>query len=224
MNKRIAKLLSDFGFFVFGKFYGSLGEPSPIYITSKKMYSHPDKMKIVSEEIAKFMKGKDIDLVAGTMVSGTPLAMAVSLASQKPFIYLRQKKKKNGSIQTNLEGLYRRGERVLVVDDGIGTGGTKARFIKKLHRKGLVVNHVLVLYDAEVGYLPFYKENNISIHSFVKHNDLVDYMIKNGYVSIKLGEYMYNIWKNLKEWHKDQKKWDEFVALAKSEGFNGSSK
>ena len=224
MNTRIAKLLSDFGFFVFGKFYGSLGDPSPIYITSKKLYSHPDKMQVVSEEIASFMKGKEIDLVAGTMVSGTPLAMAASLTSQKPFIYLRQKKRSNGSIETSLEGLYRKGENVLVVDDGIGTGATKERFIKKLQENGLVVKHVLVMYDAEVVYNPFYDDNNITIHSFVKHNDLVDYMIKNGYVSIKLGEYMYNIWRNLEEWQKDEKKWEEFVALAKLEGFNGSSK
>lgn len=224
MNKRIAKLLSDFGFFVFGKFYGSLGEPSPIYITSKKLYSHPDKMHVVSEEITKFMKGKQIDLVAGTMVSGTPLAMAVSLASQKPFIYLRQKSGKDGSKVTFLEGLYRKGENVLVVDDGIGTGGTKERFIKKLQRKGLKVNHVLVMYDAEVGYNPFYEKNKISIHSFVKHNDLVKYMVDNGYISKKLASYMYDIWKNLKAWQKDQKKWDEFVAIAKSEGFNGSTK
>ncbi|MBU2229041.1 hypothetical protein KJ810_01385 [Patescibacteria group bacterium] len=224
MNKRIAKLLSDFGFFVFGKFYGSLGEPSPIYITSKKLYSHPDKMQAVSEEIAKFMKGKNIDLVAGTMVSGTPLAMAVSLASHKPFIYLRQKKRKDGSIVTLLEGLYRKGENVLVVDDGIGTGKTKERFIKELQKKGLIVNHVLVLYDAGVGHLPFYEKNKITIHSFVRHNDLVKYMVSNGYISKKLANYMYDIWKNLKIWQKDQKKWDEFVAIARSEGFNGSSK
>ncbi|MFA6391713.1 MAG: phosphoribosyltransferase family protein [Patescibacteria group bacterium] len=224
MNKRIAKLLSDFGFFVFGKFYGSLGEPSPIYITSKRLYSHPDKMKVVSEEIADFMKGKSIDLVAGTMVSGTPLAMAVSLASHKPFIYLRQKTKKDGSLVTLLEGLYRKGESVLVVDDGIGTGSTKERFIKTLQKKGLVVKDVLVLYDAGVEYIPFYAKHKIKIHSFVKHNDLVKFMVKNGYISKKLGDYMYDIWKNLKEWQKDQKKWNEFVSLAKSEGFTDSNK
>jgi len=205
---------------MFGRFYGSLGYPSPLYIASKKLYSQPDKMKIISEEIAKFMKRKKIDLVAGNAVSGTPLAMAVSLASQKPFVYLRYKKEKGHQTKTVLEGLYRKGERVLVVDDGIGSGRTKEQFIKKLKRKGLTVKNVLVLYDAEVKKLPFYKEKRIKIHSFVKHNDLVNYMERHGYISKELADQMHDFWKNLKEWQRDEKKWREFVALAKSEGFD----
>lgn len=220
MNVRIAKLLSDFGFFMFGRFYGSLGYPSPLYIASKKLYSQPDKMKIISEEIAKFMKGKKIDLVAGTAVSGTPLAMAVSLASQKPFVYIRYKKEKGCQTRPVLEGLYRKRERVLVVDDGIGSGRTKEQFIKKLERKGLIVKDVLVLYDAEVEKLPFYKERGIKIHSFVKHNDLVNYMEQHGYISKELASQMHDFWKNLKEWQQNEQKWKEFVTLAKSEGFD----
>lgn len=220
MNIRIAKLLSDFGFFMFGEFYGSLGNPSPLYITSKKLYSQPDKMKIVSEEVAKFMKGKEIDLIAGNAVSGTPLAMAVSFATQKPFVYVRLKKEKNGKQTEVLEGLFRRGEKVLVVDDGIGNGQTKMKFIEMLKRKRLVVEEVLVLYDAGLDYLPYYKENGIQVHSFVQHNDLVRYMEENGYISHELAGQMYNIWVNLTGWQKDKEKWDQFVALARSEGFD----
>lgn len=220
MNRRIAKLLSDFGFFVFGEFYGSLGNPSPVYITSKKLYSHPDKMKTVSREIAKFMKGKDFDLVAGTEVSGTPLAIAVSLTTQKPFVYVRRRKGKDGKRHPVIEGLERRGEKVLVVDDGIGTGKTKMEFIRMLKKRGLVVKHVLVLYDAGINYLPYYKNNRIKVHSFVKHNDLVRYMKKNGYISKELSGRLIDFWINLKALQKDRKKWKQFVALAKSEGFD----
>lgn len=220
MNIRIAKLLSDFGFFMFGKFYGSLGNPSPLYITSKKLYSQPDKMKVISEEVAKFMQGRDIDLIAGTEVSGTPLAMAISFATFKPFVYIRRKREKDGKRREVLEGLYQRGEKVLVVDDGIGTGITKMKFIEMLKRKGLLVKDVLVLYDAEIGYLTYYQENNIKVHSFVSHNQLVSFMEKGGYISKALAGMLYDIWKNLPVWQKNQEKWKKFVALAKQEGFN----
>lgn len=220
MNKRIAKLLSDFGFFVFGEFYGSLGNPAPLYITSKKLYSHPDKMKIVSEEVAKFMQGKDFDLVAGTEVSGAPLAMAVSLTTQKPFVYIRRRREKDGKRYPVIEGLNRKGENVLVVDDGIGTGKAKMKFIEMLKRKGLIVKDVLVLYDAGIGYLPYYQENNIKVHSFVRHNALVQYMQQNGYISKALAGKLYNIWKNLKLLQDDREKWKEFVAQARAEGFD----
>ena len=137
MNKRIAKLFADFGFFEFGVFHGSLGDPSPLYITSKRLYSQPDKMVVLSEEIIKFMAGKKFDIIAGSDTSGTPLAVAVSLAAGIPFVYTRKRRTKEGTKEKVIEGLYRKGERALVVDDGIGTGQTKVKFIKRLKKPGL---------------------------------------------------------------------------------------
>lgn len=220
MNKRIAKLFADFGFFEFGTFYGSLGDPAPLYITSKRLYSQPDKMEVLSEEIIKFMVGKKYDLIAGSDTSGTPLAVAVSLAAHLPFVYTRKRRTKKGDKEQVIEGLYRRGEKALVVDDGIGTGQTKKQFIIRLKKAGIIVHDVLVLYDAQVPRLPYYQKNKIKIHSFVQHNQLIRYMVKDNYISKKLGDYMIDIWKNLKSWQKDKAKWKQFVAFAKKEGFS----
>lgn len=219
MNTRIAKLFADFGFFEFGKFHGSLGDPSPLYVTSKRLYSQPDKMAVLSEEIIKFTKGKKFDIIAGSDTSGTPLAVAVSLAAGIPFVYTRRRRDKKGDKKKVIEGLYRRGERALVVDDGIGTGQTKVKFITRLKRAGIVVKDVLVLYDAGIKHMPYYQKNKIRVHSFVQHNDLVKYMRKNGYISRELSDYMIDIWKDLKGWQDDGEKWKKFVGLAKKEGF-----
>ena len=158
-NLWIAKELFDLGGVQFGDFsLGRTTRHSPVYVNPRVLISRPSVLQRVARIMADDVKAKQLmarpecaefQLVAGGPVGGLHLATALSLHAQVPMIYVRPDHPKNGT--SRIEGLFQPGQRVLVVDDLMTTGGSLLETAQALEAAGLEVRNALVLVDRDQG-------------------------------------------------------------------------
>lgn len=142
----LSEILHRIGAVRFGDFELKDGRRSPFYLDLRVLVSHPDALAKVARALTRRAQGLAFDRLAGIPYAGLPLAVAMSLLSGTPVVYARKEAKRYGTARL-VEGEYRAGERVLVVDDVITSGGAKLEAIAPLREAGLVVEDVLVVVD-----------------------------------------------------------------------------
>jgi uridine monophosphate synthetase len=149
-KKQLIVRLHDIGCVKFGEFKLKSGLLSPIYIDLRLLVSHPDVLAQVSHVLSSLVRPLTYDRLAGIPYAALPIATAVSLELKKPLIYARKEAKEYGT-KKQIEGEYKKGERVVVIDDLITTGQSKFETIEPFEKEGLVVKDVVVLIDREQG-------------------------------------------------------------------------
>ena len=92
------------------------------------------------------MDGLQFERIAGIPYGSLPTATGLSLQLHKPLIYPRKEVKAHGARRL-IEGDFQEGERVLVIDDVLISGGSVLEGIAKLESSGLVVSDVVVFID-----------------------------------------------------------------------------
>ncbi len=151
-NLWLAETLFDLGGVIFGDFtIGRSTVNSPVYINPRLLISNPEALRrvarLVDREVQTGMSRKNhpiepFDLVAGVPFGGLHLATAYSLATNTPMIYVRQPGGSSAHIPNGhgIEGRFQAGQRVLLIDDLITTGGSVLETSQILEEAGLVVS------------------------------------------------------------------------------------
>src|SRR2546428_14186913 len=98
--------------------------------------------------MAPFARGAS--RIAGVELGAVPIAAAVSLASDTPYIIVRKAAKEHGT-KHDFEGELNRGDLVLFVEDVVTTGGTLRGTIDRLREHGAVVEDCVCVVDREEG-------------------------------------------------------------------------
>lgn len=131
------------------------GQKSNYYFNCKPTTLDPEGMNLIGRILFAMTADEDVTAAGGLTLGADPLANALSVISYqqgrpiKSFI-VRKDVKDHGT-GTALEGDVKAGERVLVLDDVITTGGSTIMAIKKAREAGLVVVGVIALIDREEG-------------------------------------------------------------------------
>jgi len=119
---------------------------SPIYCDNRIVLSHPEARTFVKNAFAdcaqKFPK---FDKIAGVATAGIPHGALLADALNMPFIYVRDKAKAHGR-QNQIEGALNKGEKVLVIEDLISTGGSSLRAIDALVNAGADVVGIAAIF------------------------------------------------------------------------------
>ena len=200
------------------------GEILPFYNDSRDTYSHLDVLRVFIEELAKVVRdyqrhGKRIDLIVGVPMAGIPAAMALALKTNIPFAYLNKERKK--SLQKRMiEGDYKKGARVLLVDDVIGFGGTIARAIKDCRADGLVVKHVVTFWNpwhlVNKDFIVNLRKNGVTYDTLNTRFDWINYLYEQGLVSKEMVAIQKAYLTNPAGWHKDKVMWQKFLTWKKN--------
>ncbi|CAJ1021153.1 Orotidine 5'-phosphate decarboxylase / HUMPS family [Leishmania utingensis] len=146
----LAKALVDSHCVRFGNFMLKSGKSSPIYIDLRLLVTYPTIMRLVAREYAKVLRHYKFDRIAGLPYAALPIASAISNEMNVPLIYPRREAKSYGT-KASIEGEYKKGDRVVIIDDLVSTGETKVEAIEKLKSAGLEVVSIVVLVDREMG-------------------------------------------------------------------------
>jgi uridine monophosphate synthetase len=102
-----------------------------------------------------------------------PIGAAVALAADKPLIYPRKEVKTHG-LGRQIEGAWQPGERVVVIEDLITSGGSTIQTAETLRAAGLIVEDVIVLIDREQGGVEKLAAAGIRAHSVFRLRPLLD--------------------------------------------------
>jgi uridine monophosphate synthetase len=118
----------------------------------------------------------------GLPYAALPIATAISLEMGIPLIYPRREAKEYGT-KVSVEGEYKAGERVVIIDDLVSTGETKLEAIDKMKELKLEVVAIVVLIDRDMGAKEFFKKRGLVLDAVVGLKQLLPMWKASGAIS-----------------------------------------
>lgn len=154
------------------------GLASPVYIDCRKLIAYPrirnTLMDFAASTILREVGFESLDAIAGGETAGIPFAAWIADRLSLPMQYVRKKAKGFGR-DAQIEGDYKEGWRVLLVEDLATDGGSKIRFCEALRTAGMRVEHSFVVFHYDI--FPQGKqvldEHGISLHALATWRDVL---------------------------------------------------
>ncbi|WP_040204905.1 orotate phosphoribosyltransferase [Neobacillus jeddahensis] len=178
------------------------GLRSPIYCDNRLTLSYPAARSEIAQGLQNLILENfpEADVIAGTATAGIPHAAWVSDRMELPMCYVRSKAKGHGK-GNQIEGKVERGQKVVVVEDLISTGGSVITAVEALRESGCEVLGVVSIftYGLEKG-KQLLKEAAITSFSLTDFSTLIEVAIVNEVVSAEDQQ-------SLLLWRKDPSSW-----------------
>lgn len=183
-------------------FTWSSGMKSPIYCDNRLTLSYPAIRRKVAQGLKSLIVEyfPDAEMIAGTATAGIPHAAWVSELLDLPMSYVRSKAKGHGK-GNQIEGKVTQGQKVVVVEDLISTGGSVIEAVEALREAGCEVLGVVSIftYELEKGKQKL-DSANISAHSLTDFTTLSNLAEEKGLITKESLD-------SLAEWRKNPSEW-----------------
>lgn len=122
------------------------GIKSPIYTDNRVALAYPGVRNLIRDGLAELTQQYDnVDAVVGVATAGIPHAALVGDKLGIPMAYVRSSAKSHGR-QNRIEGRLQKGDRVIVIEDLISTGGSSLEAVEALREAGVVVVATLAIF------------------------------------------------------------------------------
>lgn len=124
------------------------GWKSPIYCDNRKALSFPFVRDFIKSEMCNviFQDFEKADMIAGVATAGIPWGAMSADQLKLPYIYVRPKPKEHG-LGNQIEGYYKTGKRVVVVEDLVSTGKSSLQVVDVLKNVGLEVEGMVSIFN-----------------------------------------------------------------------------
>jgi orotate phosphoribosyltransferase/uridine monophosphate synthetase len=189
-NLWLAEALFRLGGVKFGRFtIGRSTVDSPIYIDPKVLLREPRILaraaQLIKTETEAGLAMREprfqpFDLVAGVPFGGLHLATAYSLASDVPVIYGIPAKPP--ATKPKIEGRFKPGETVLIIDDLMTTGGSLLETLSILKGAGLSVHDAIVLVDRGQGGGERLKRHGLHLVPLLNLSQMLNFYMSRGMI------------------------------------------
>lgn len=178
------------------------GIKSPIYCDNRLTLGFPKVRQFIAAALAEKIKENfgDVDVIAGTATAGIPHAAWVSDLLDLPMVYVRSKAKEHGK-GNQIEGPISKGQKVVVIEDLISTGGSSLKAVEALEQAGAEVLGIAAIftYGLEKG-KKLLAEADTKLVTLTNYDELIEVALTKNYVS---KEDM----QTLKEWKQNPETW-----------------
>jgi orotate phosphoribosyltransferase len=128
-------------------FTWSSGWKSPIYCDNRLALSYPDKRTFIKKALAEALMESfnAVESIAGVATAGIAQGALVAEALNLPFLYVRPKPKDHG-MQNLIEGRIVKGQKVVLIEDLISTGGSSIKAAEALRDAGFEVIGMVAIF------------------------------------------------------------------------------
>ena len=166
-------------------FTWSSGWKSPIYCDNRLSLSYPFIRTYIKEKLAEAVKEnfQEAACIAGVATAGVPQGALVADVLNLPYIYVRPKPKDHG-MGNLIEGKIERGQKVVLVEDLISTGGSSLKAAQALQEAGFIVLGMVAIftYGFEIASKNF-ERANIPLVCLSDFNSLLTEAIAKKYIT-----------------------------------------
>ncbi|WP_172194166.1 orotate phosphoribosyltransferase [Saccharibacillus qingshengii] len=127
------------------------GIKSPIYCDNRLTMAYPEVRERIADAFAELIRTEypDVEVIAGTATAGIPHAAWVAQKLNLPMAYIRDKAKGHGK-QNQIEGLIKAGQKVVVIEDLISTGGSSLKAALAVREAGAEPLAVLAIFSYQL--------------------------------------------------------------------------
>ncbi|WP_285848208.1 orotate phosphoribosyltransferase [Paenibacillus sp. MER TA 81-3] len=179
------------------------GIKSPIYCDNRLTMSYPDIRAAIAEGFAALVKeyAPDAEIIAGTATAGIPHAAWVADKLGLPMAYIRDKAKGHGK-QNQIEGIIRPGQKVVVIEDLISTGGSSLKAALAVREAGAEPLAVFAIFSYQLDKaVSAFAEAGILLRTLSNYSALID-------TALELGVIQASDLDILKAWRHDPASWN----------------
>ncbi len=150
------------------------GQLSHDYIDGKFAVDTGERLAVVSRAVADLAaaQGVEFDAVGGLTMGADPLAHGVAMVTGKAWFSVRKEQKQRGREQWVEGTRLQAGDRVLLVDDVISTGGSTELALERILPLGVVVTGVIPMVDRGDVATARFAKRGIPFHALVTYRDL----------------------------------------------------
>jgi orotate phosphoribosyltransferase len=154
-----------------GDFVLASGEKSSYYIDLKNAYTYPHVMGGIVSGMIDQIGGFSFDRIAGLELGAVPIAVALSMKTDVPFVIVRKKKKGYGR-EKMIEGEVKKGENVLLVEDVVTSGSSLKQAAGIVRQAGGICARALAVVDRLEGAGSNLQKINIELTPLLTIEDL----------------------------------------------------
>lgn len=178
------------------------GWKSPIYCDNRKTLSYPEIRRYIRDEFVNLINAKfpGVELIAGVATGAIAQGALVADKMNLPFVYIRSTPKAHG-MENLIEGDVKPGQKVVVVEDLISTGGSSLKAVEALRQKDCVVLGMVAIFSYNFPTaIDNFASQKCELYTLSNYNDLIELAQETGYVKTEDVA-------NLSEWRKDPASW-----------------
>lgn len=183
-------------------FVWASGIKSPIYTDNRITLSYPETRTLIEDGFVETIRANypDVEVIAGTATAGIPHGAIIADKMNLPFAYIRSKPKDHGA-GNQIEGRVTKGQKMVIIEDLISTGGSVLDAAAAAIREGVEVLGVVAIFTYE---LPKAQANfekaGVEFLTLSNYSELIKVAKVKGYINADGLEL-------LKRFKEDQENW-----------------
>ncbi|MCX6268189.1 MAG: orotate phosphoribosyltransferase [Bacteroidetes bacterium] len=161
------------------------GIKSPIYCDNRITLSYPEIRTFIRQNFVRAIEESNFEpeAISGVATGGISQGVLVAQELGLPFSYVRTGKKEHG-LSNQIEGEVRDGQRIVVVEDLISTGGSSLSAVQALRDAGCNIKGMLAIFTYNLTKAEkAFKEADCSLITLTDYEHLIQKALEIGYIT-----------------------------------------
>ena len=179
------------------------GIKSPIYTDNRVTLAYPETRTLIEDGFVEKIRAEfpDVEVIAGTATAGIPHGAIIADKMNLPFAYIRSKPKDHGA-GNQIEGRVAPGQKMVVIEDLISTGGSVLDAIVAAKREGADVIGAAAIFTYE---LPKADRNfndaGVKLVTLSNYTELIHLAEQEGYINAEGLALLKRFKEDQENWH-----------------------
>lgn len=178
------------------------GWNSPIYTDNRKTLSYPSLRSFIKVELCRLILERfpQADAIAGVATGAIAMGALVADTLGLPYVYVRSTPKDHG-LENLIEGNLKPGQKVVVIEDLISTGGSSLKAVQAIRNAGCTVVGMAAMFSYLFPVaVEAFKKAEVELITLSNYNALLEAALSTNYIREEDVE-------TLREWRQDPANW-----------------